>query len=90
MYILKQEHALVTDADTCRSLITGACFFTGDVNGSEGRNNKNDFDLNRNFPDQFTNITDARQPETIAVMNWLKSTPFVLSANFHGGLSLSF
>uniref|UniRef100_A0A3P8T6M5 Carboxypeptidase D n=1 Tax=Amphiprion percula TaxID=161767 RepID=A0A3P8T6M5_AMPPE len=51
----------------------------------KGRNNSNNFDLNRNFPDQFTTITDPRQPETIAVMNWLKSIPFVLSANLHGG-----
>uniref|UniRef100_A0A674EEX8 Carboxypeptidase D n=1 Tax=Salmo trutta TaxID=8032 RepID=A0A674EEX8_SALTR len=50
-----------------------------------GRNNSNNFDLNRNFPDQFTTITEPRQPETIAVMNWLKSYPFVLSANLHGG-----
>ncbi|XP_069545682.1 carboxypeptidase D [Brachyistius frenatus] len=57
----------------------------GDMNGSAGRNNSNNFDLNRNFPDQFTIITDPRQPETIAVMNWLKSIPFVLSANLHGG-----
>uniref|UniRef100_A0A665UQD4 Peptidase M14 domain-containing protein n=1 Tax=Echeneis naucrates TaxID=173247 RepID=A0A665UQD4_ECHNA len=57
----------------------------GDVKGYKGRNNSNNFDLNRNFPDQFTTITDPRQPETIAVMNWLKSIPFVLSANLHGG-----
>ncbi|XP_074535278.1 carboxypeptidase D [Halichoeres trimaculatus] len=57
----------------------------GDVKGYKGRNNSNNFDLNRNFPDQFVTITAPRQPETIAVMNWLKSIPFVLSANLHGG-----
>lgn len=57
----------------------------GDLNGFVGRNNSNNFDLNRNFPDQFFTITDPRQPETLAVMNWLKSIPFVLSANLHGG-----
>lgn len=57
----------------------------GDVEGYEGRNNSNNFDLNRNFPDQFVTITEPRQPETIAVMNWLRSIPFVLSANLHGG-----
>lgn len=57
----------------------------GDVKGYKGRNNSNNFDLNRNFPDQFVTITEPRQPETIAVMNWLKSIPFVLSANLHGG-----
>uniref|UniRef100_A0A3B4B9C4 Peptidase M14 domain-containing protein n=1 Tax=Periophthalmus magnuspinnatus TaxID=409849 RepID=A0A3B4B9C4_9GOBI len=53
--------------------------------GYNGRNNSNNFDLNRNFPDQFVTITEPKQPETIAVMNWLKSIPFVLSANLHGG-----
>uniref|UniRef100_A0A8C9YR82 Carboxypeptidase D n=1 Tax=Sander lucioperca TaxID=283035 RepID=A0A8C9YR82_SANLU len=57
----------------------------GDIKGYKGRNNSNNFDLNRNFPDQFITITEPRQPETIAVMNWLKSIPFVLSANLHGG-----
>ncbi|XP_020494965.2 carboxypeptidase D isoform X1 [Labrus bergylta] len=57
----------------------------GEVKGYRGRNNSNNFDLNRNFPDQFVIITEPRQPETIAVMNWLKSIPFVLSANLHGG-----
>ncbi|XP_072548111.1 carboxypeptidase D [Salminus brasiliensis] len=57
----------------------------GDISGYQGRNNSNNYDLNRNFPDQFKTITDPRQPETIAVMNWVKSYPFVLSANLHGG-----
>uniref|UniRef100_UPI00398E4483 carboxypeptidase D isoform X2 n=1 Tax=Pristiophorus japonicus TaxID=55135 RepID=UPI00398E4483 len=57
----------------------------GDMNGMVGRNNSNNFDLNRNFPDQFFQITDPQQPETLAVMDWLNKTPFVLSANLHGG-----
>ncbi|XP_077421112.1 carboxypeptidase D [Vanacampus margaritifer] len=57
----------------------------GDKRGYRGRNNSNKFDLNRNFPDQFVTIKSPRQPETIAMMNWLKSIPFVLSANLHGG-----
>ncbi|XP_030600026.1 carboxypeptidase D [Archocentrus centrarchus] len=57
----------------------------GDKKGYKGRNNTNNYDLNRNFPDQFVNITEPRQPETTAVINWLKSIPFVLSANLHGG-----
>uniref|UniRef100_A0A8C5YRJ0 Carboxypeptidase D n=1 Tax=Marmota marmota marmota TaxID=9994 RepID=A0A8C5YRJ0_MARMA len=57
----------------------------GDSGSGIGRNNSNNFDLNRNFPDQFVQITDPTQPETIAVMSWMKSYPFVLSANLHGG-----
>lgn len=57
----------------------------GDIKGYVGRNNSNNFDLNRNFPDQFVSIQDPPQPETIAVMNWLRTYPFVLSANLHGG-----
>ena len=60
-------------------------FLSGDVKGYKGRNNSNNVDLNRNFPDQFTSVTGTRQQETIAVMNWLKSISFVLSANLHGG-----
>uniref|UniRef100_A0A8C5H4J4 Peptidase M14 domain-containing protein n=1 Tax=Gouania willdenowi TaxID=441366 RepID=A0A8C5H4J4_GOUWI len=57
----------------------------GDANGFKGRNNFNNIDLNRNFPDQFFPNTVVRQPETLAVMSWLSSIPFVLSANLHGG-----
>ncbi|KAL1260791.1 hypothetical protein QQF64_008618 [Cirrhinus molitorella] len=57
----------------------------GDISGIQGRNNSNNYDLNRNFPDRFNYVTDPRQPETLAVMNWAKSYPFVLSANLHGG-----
>ncbi|XP_051285097.1 carboxypeptidase Z isoform X2 [Dicentrarchus labrax] len=71
-----------------------------------GRNNAQNIDLNRNFPD-LTSVVYARRrqkgyrtdhipipdyywfgkvaPETYAVMKWIRSIPFVLSANFHGG-----
>lgn len=70
----------------CYRSLFSFTFLADDLTGYRGRNNSNNFDLNRNFPDQFVNITDPRQPETIAVMKWLKSTPFVLSANLHGGV----
>ncbi|XP_034020605.1 carboxypeptidase Z-like [Thalassophryne amazonica] len=71
-----------------------------------GRNNAQNIDLNRNFPD-LTSIVFSRRrqkgyrtdhipipdyywfgkvaPETYAVMKWIRSIPFVLSANFHSG-----
>ncbi|KAL8566418.1 hypothetical protein ACOMHN_011996 [Nucella lapillus] len=59
----------------------------GDINGITGRANAHGIDLNRNFPDQFRNdgISRKQEPETLAVMRWLQSHPFVLSANLHGG-----
>lgn len=61
--------------------------FTGDFDGLVGRANANYVDLNRNFPDQFgvTKENAVQQPETLAVMSWILSEPFVLSANLHGG-----
>ncbi|XP_023245704.1 carboxypeptidase D [Copidosoma floridanum] len=59
-----------------------------------GRENANRVDLNRNFPDQFDSsvngikggkLISGRQSETIAMMTWIVTQPFVLSANFHGG-----
>ncbi|XP_067136764.1 carboxypeptidase D-like [Centruroides vittatus] len=59
----------------------------GDFDGTVGRENSHGVDLNRNFPDQFhlTKINKKQEPETVAVMTWIKSYPFVLSANLHGG-----
>lgn len=53
----------------------------------DGRENANRVDLNRNFPDQYgtNSFNRVQEPETLAVMNWSLSTPFVLSANLHGG-----
>lgn len=50
------------------------------------RANANGVDLNRNFPDQFFPSTSGPpQPETRAVMKWIKSIPFTLSASLHSG-----
>lgn len=66
-----------------------------------GRTNANGIDLNRDFPDldslayQSGDRTDHlfsskyldhdMQPETRAIVEWILSNPFVLSANLHGG-----
>uniref|UniRef100_A0A8I3RZK0 Carboxypeptidase M n=1 Tax=Canis lupus familiaris TaxID=9615 RepID=A0A8I3RZK0_CANLF len=55
------------------------CFY------SNGRENSNHYDLNRNFPDAFEPNDVSRQPEAAAVMAWLEAETFVLSANLHGG-----
>ena len=52
------------------------------------RNNANDVDLNRDFPDQFqdpNNNVNGRQPETRSVMQWSEQHNFLLSANMHTG-----
>ncbi|XP_071187778.1 carboxypeptidase M [Salvelinus alpinus] len=53
---------------------------------SQGRFNKNGIDLNRNFPDAFSKQESGmREMEVRAIMDWLKTESFVLSANLHGG-----
>ncbi|KAL5560243.1 hypothetical protein UlMin_036454 [Ulmus minor] len=52
------------------------------------RGNANNIDLNRDFPDQFFTMNDdvySRQPETRAIMKWLREIHFTASASFHGG-----
>ncbi|XP_057711155.1 carboxypeptidase Z-like isoform X1 [Corythoichthys intestinalis] len=81
---------------------TGRGYGRSDV----GRNNGQNIDLNRNFPDLTSVVYGRRRqkgyrtdhvpipdhywfgkvaPETYAVMKWIRSIPFVLSANFAGG-----
>merc|ERR1712226_35026 len=66
-----------------------------------GRNNANDVDLNRDFPDlnqvvyegaeennhllREANFDHRIQPETESVIKMIMDTPFVVSANMHGG-----
>ena len=50
------------------------------------RYNANWVDLNRNFPDPFgTEPMDDLQPENIAMIDYVNSNNFRLSANLHGG-----
>ncbi|XP_050269336.1 carboxypeptidase SOL1 isoform X2 [Quercus robur] len=52
------------------------------------RGNANNVDLNRDFPDQFFPMNEdvhMRQPETRAIMNWLRDVQFTASASLHGG-----
>uniref|UniRef100_A0A1B6EGC5 Peptidase M14 domain-containing protein n=1 Tax=Clastoptera arizonana TaxID=38151 RepID=A0A1B6EGC5_9HEMI len=55
------------------------------ISARKGRYNVNEQDLNRNFPDCFTFNPSPEQIETIAIKNWMKHVPFVLSASLHGG-----
>uniref|UniRef100_A0A8C0WHW6 Carboxypeptidase Z n=1 Tax=Castor canadensis TaxID=51338 RepID=A0A8C0WHW6_CASCN len=73
---------------------------------TSGRQNAQNLDLNRNFPDltsEYYRLTASRSlrgdhipipphywwgkvaPETKAIMKWVRSIPFVLSASLHGG-----
>jgi carboxypeptidase D len=63
-----------------------------DCNGVVGRSNKNGCDLNRNFPDLLNPRINGKctkpEKETKAVMKWISSIPFVLSAGLHGGTAV--
>ena len=60
---------------------------------NSGRNNANNTDLGRDFPKIFDEPQDVswdvlergRQPETLALMHWIKKESFVLSSVMHGG-----
>ncbi|XP_032361168.1 carboxypeptidase M [Etheostoma spectabile] len=61
-----------------------------DCQYSQGRANYNGVDLNRNFPDAFAGLQrqlaeQNREAEVRAVIGWLRTESFVLSANLHGG-----
>ncbi|XP_077997404.1 carboxypeptidase D-like [Glandiceps talaboti] len=59
--------------------------FVGICQGIIGRYNNDGYDLNRNFPDAFEINEAPIQVEADAMISWLESIPFVLSANYHGG-----
>lgn len=57
---------------------------SGNVIDFPVRNNANNFDLNRDFPDPEIPNT-VKQKETIDMMRFLGKHRFVMSANFHSG-----
>ena len=68
--------------DGFEEAVEGAC------EGDLGRGNKNQIDIDSNFPDQFrpdNEQFDSLQPETEAIMNWVTNNIFTLSASFHDG-----
>ncbi len=67
-------------------------YFMGDeiISGAK-RFNINDVDLNRNYPDPEDGPHpdgEEYQPETLAMMRFMESGHFTLSANLHGGAEL--
>jgi hypothetical protein len=67
-------------------------YFMGNesISGAK-RFNINNIDLNRNFPDPRDGLHpdgEEYQPETLAMMKFMESGHFTLSANLHGGAEL--
>ncbi len=52
------------------------------------RYNANGVDLNRNYPNPVESPPDGRQPETAAMISFVDTMDFVMSANMHGGAEL--
>lgn len=52
------------------------------------RANANGYDLNRNYPSIYLENPTYYEPEITAMMNFMESHPFVMSANLHGGAEL--
>lgn len=57
----------------------------GNCERIQGRDNINNVDLNRNFPDPFQKTVQTLERETEALISWMHEYPFVLSLAFHGG-----
>ena len=57
----------------------------GDTIKYPTRANINGYDLNRNFPDAGVSSPPPLQPETNAMIAFMRKRHFVLSANYHGG-----
>ena len=69
-------------------------FFAPSINPdgfqSHARNNANGKDLNRDWPDQYNEVSmpdllDTRQPETASIMKWSKLINATAALNFHEG-----
>lgn len=52
------------------------------------RSNGNGIDLNRSYPSIYLSNPDTYEPEITAMMNFMESRHFVMSANIHGGVEL--
>lgn len=64
---------------------TGSLLTRDNCTSLLGSNNTNNYDLNQNLPDRWFCQTDPIQPETLAVIDWLESNRFLLSARFFTG-----
>ena len=84
-FLLPREFSFELPSHHTVKLLTTTVFRLLLSGENGGRTNYNGVDLNRNFPDQFAPRSDSIQPETLAIMRWIESAPWVLSANLHGG-----